>query len=126
MGQQGLGLRKAQLELVLQKHLQPPFDFLGFTAWPDEADQPVIGIAQVAQTPVSRVGWVKRRKLLHLATMLLGLLPLSRSPEAARSREASMHRLDSFFVGGHACRLEAVRFRQTCRVCPGSYWQARG
>src|SRR6266704_5658169 len=86
MGQQRLGLREGQLERVSQKHLQPLFDFLGFAAWPDEADQPVIGIAQVAHAPVSRVGWVKRRKLLHLATMLSSLLPLSRSPEAARSR----------------------------------------
>src|SRR5215510_4259666 len=86
MRQQGLGFREAQLELVLQKHLQPSFDFLGFTAWPDEADQPVIGIAQVAHAPVSGVGWVKRRKLLHLATMLSRLFPLSCPPEATRSR----------------------------------------
>src|SRR6266567_1616415 len=52
----------------------------------DEADQPVIGIAQVVHAPVSRVGWVKRRKPLHLTTMLSSLLPLPRSPEAAGTR----------------------------------------
>src|SRR6266568_2647530 len=86
MGQQRLGLREGQLERVSQKHLQPLFDFLGFAAWPDEADQPVIGIAQVAHAPVSRVGWVKRRKLLHPTTMLSSLPPLPCSPEAAGTR----------------------------------------
>src|SRR5713101_5725603 len=86
MGQQRLGLRERQLERVLQKLLQPLFDFLGFVAWPDEADQPVICIAQVVHAPVSRVGWVKRRKLLHLTTMVSSLLPLPRSPEATCTR----------------------------------------
>jgi hypothetical protein len=41
MSQQRLSLREGQLERVSQKLLHPLFDFLGFAAWPDEANQPV-------------------------------------------------------------------------------------
>jgi hypothetical protein len=84
------------------------------------------GIALVVHTPVSRVGWVKRRELSHLTTVLSSLLPLSCSPEAASTRlQGCRARVGSSSVP-RAVGWEQVCFDKRVQFVQGRYWQAQG
>jgi hypothetical protein len=55
VGDQGLGGRQFQLELVSQENRQALLDLLGFGYWPGKAEQGVVGVTAIAQPPVTRI-----------------------------------------------------------------------
>src|ERR1700745_3656079 len=55
---QGLGRRQLQTQLITQERRYLLLDFLGLASGACESQQPVVGIADIAQPPVARVGGV--------------------------------------------------------------------
>ena len=55
MGDQGFGVGKLQLEVILQEPAYPSLDLIGLVLWPREAEQEVVGVPYVPQAAVVRV-----------------------------------------------------------------------
>jgi hypothetical protein len=77
MRDQGLGRRQLQVELITQELADLSLDLFGFPPGTGEAQQPVIGIAAIAQPPVARIVRVAGGHGLHLLTQRVTGLPVS-------------------------------------------------
>ena len=62
VGDQRLGLRQLQRELLVQEPSEATFDLLSFGSWSGEPEQDVIGVSDVTQPPILRIVRIQARK----------------------------------------------------------------
>ncbi len=61
VGDQRLGRREFQLELIVQERRDPRLDLFGFVPRSGKSEEPVVGVPHIPKSPIVRIVWVLTR-----------------------------------------------------------------